>query len=184
MTNYGIIYKFTCKITGKSYVGQTTKNRLKTRINRHKTCNLNLHFYNARDKYGWDNFEFSIIEDHISLDEKDLLNNREIYWIEYYDSFRNGYNSTKGGDGGNTYEKKSEDELLKIKKKLSEASKGDKNAMSKKVKIINIITSEEKIFDTITSAADFFKVHRRSVGRWINSEKIFNNWRIILLDKD
>ena len=66
MTNYGIIYKFTCKITGKSYVGQTTKNRLKTRINRHKTCNLNLHFYNARDKYGWDNFEFSIIEDPLA----------------------------------------------------------------------------------------------------------------------
>ena len=28
-----------------------------------------------------------------------LLNEREKYWIEYYGSFKNGYNATLGGDG-------------------------------------------------------------------------------------
>lgn len=34
MTNYGIIYKFTCKVNGKSYIGQTTNLRFKERKNK------------------------------------------------------------------------------------------------------------------------------------------------------
>lgn len=29
----------------------------------------------------------------------DIASEREIYWIEYYGSFKNGYNATMGGDG-------------------------------------------------------------------------------------
>jgi hypothetical protein len=48
-------------------------------------------------KYGIDNFLFEVVEE-CSLEE---LNNREKYWIKYYDSHNplNGYNLT---DGGNT----------------------------------------------------------------------------------
>lgn len=42
---------------------------------------------------------FEIIESNIETQEE--ANNREIYWISYYDSFHNGYNSTLGGDVGN-----------------------------------------------------------------------------------
>lgn len=30
--------------------------------------------------------------------DETLLNEREIYWIKFYDSFNNGYNLTEGGN--------------------------------------------------------------------------------------
>lgn len=33
------------------------------------------------------------------IEETDIPEEREKYWIEYFDSFRNGYNATMGGDG-------------------------------------------------------------------------------------
>ena len=44
-------------------------------------------------KYGIENFTFSVIEEC----SQEQLNEREIYWIEYYDTYKNGYNSTLGG---------------------------------------------------------------------------------------
>lgn len=38
---------------------------------------------------------FSIIEDNITT--QDLANEREIYWINYYNSYKEGYNSAPGG---------------------------------------------------------------------------------------
>lgn len=49
------------------------------------------------NKYGISNFTFEIIEEC----DKQSLNEREIYWIEYYDSFHNGYNMTIGGTACN-----------------------------------------------------------------------------------
>ena len=43
--------------------------------------------------YGPENFSIEKIEETENLDE------REIYWIQYYDSFNNGYNMTLGGKG-------------------------------------------------------------------------------------
>ena len=53
---------------------------------------------NAIRKYGWENMKFKIIErnDDWSTDE---LNQRETYWIRYFDTLKNGYNVTGGGDG-------------------------------------------------------------------------------------
>ena len=44
-------------------------------------------------KYGVEHFHIELIE------ETDNPEEREVYWIEYYSSFKNGYNATKGGDG-------------------------------------------------------------------------------------
>jgi hypothetical protein len=46
-------------------------------------------------KYGIENFEIESIEQC----PDDLLNEREIYWIEKLDTFHNGYNETLGGEG-------------------------------------------------------------------------------------
>ena len=54
-------------------------------------------FYRAIQKYGWNNFSHEILEENItSLDE---ANKREQYYIQLFDSHKNGYNSTDGGDG-------------------------------------------------------------------------------------
>lgn len=45
-------------------------------------------------KYGVDNFEFEVVEEC----EIEELNQKEIYWIDYFDTFFHGYNQTLGGD--------------------------------------------------------------------------------------
>lgn len=88
------IYCFTNPINNKRYIGQS-KN-IEQRYLAHKARYLNLlydnHFYRALRKYGFDTFIFSVLEETSNLDEA------EIKWIEYYDSFNNGYNSTSGGE--------------------------------------------------------------------------------------
>ena len=44
-------------------------------------------------KYGIENFTVELIEETLFPEE------REKYWIEFYGSFKNGYNATRGGDG-------------------------------------------------------------------------------------
>lgn len=48
-------------------------------------------------KYGKDNFSLEVIEEV----DASLLNERERYWIKYYGTYVNGYNSTIGGQDGN-----------------------------------------------------------------------------------
>ena len=94
------IYKATSATTGKVYIGQTTQT-LQERISQHNSHayghQYNYHFHNAIRKYGAEDFTYEIIEDDIESIQ--TLNEREKYWIAYYDSYYNGYNSTLGGEG-------------------------------------------------------------------------------------
>lgn len=92
----GIIYKHTIK--NKSYIGYT-KYSLEHRLNQHFIKidkGIKSKFYNYVRKYGKDLLESEIIE-HIP---DKLLQEREKFWIEYYDTFNNGLNLTKGGGRG------------------------------------------------------------------------------------
>lgn len=99
----GRIYIIKNKCNNKVYVGQTTLS-IEDRFKQHKKptyrkrCTYKL--YKAMNKYGVENFYVELLEDDIPYD---LLDKREIYWIEQYDSFKNGYNSTPGGDGKTIY---------------------------------------------------------------------------------
>lgn len=96
----GLIYKYTNKINGKIYIGQT-KQQLKIRHYKHLTqLNDNTYFHRAIKKYGINNFILEIIEDDIPLDQ---LDEKERYWIKYFDSYftsGKGYNEIKGGQWG------------------------------------------------------------------------------------
>ena len=89
----GIIYKWTNKTTGESYIGQTT--RESERMYSHITAKDNTKFHTALRELGVDNFYYDVIEKDVP---EDKLNERERYWISYYDSYKNGYNETAGGD--------------------------------------------------------------------------------------
>lgn len=96
----GFIYKITNTINGKSYIGQTIQN-VKERFYQHcaTKCSkavLDMAIHRAIKKYGKSNFTVEVIEEIDSTN----LNDRERYWIKYYDSYNNGYNSTKGGQDG------------------------------------------------------------------------------------
>lgn len=109
------IYRATNIHNGKCYIGFTKD--FKDRIYKHQwKCfnqNINSKFYNAIRKYGWDAFEWNIIFQSKDLDY--CLNNMESYFIEQYDSMRNGYNSTTGGESGILSDE--------VKKTLSEIGK-------------------------------------------------------------
>ena len=90
------IYKITSKHNGKIYIGQSQD--IYTRWKQHwkeVKSGSNTYLHNTMRKYGKDNFEYEIIEKC----GQDVINEREIYWISYYDSFNNGFNLTTGGDG-------------------------------------------------------------------------------------
>lgn len=92
----GTIYKITNLINNKVYIGQTKqyyldrwsqhKSHAKTGLSNHKLAR-------ALRKYGEENFIIEIVE-QCSYEE---LDEKETYWIEYYDSIKNGYNILTGG---------------------------------------------------------------------------------------
>lgn len=95
------IYKITNLINNKCYIGQSTniynrfsQHRSASRCEKDLAYNFNIH--QAMRKYGIENFIFEIIEEC----SKEELIQKEVYWINYYDSFKNGYNMNPGGFGG------------------------------------------------------------------------------------
>ena len=93
------IYKITNLINGKSYIGKTLLT-IDERWNEHcravrrKRCEKRP-LYSAMNKYGIENFKVEQIEEC----DDNVVNEREVYWIEYFGTFKNGYNATIGGDG-------------------------------------------------------------------------------------
>ena len=149
------IYKITNIQNNKVYIGQTIR-PIKDRFNRHINDALHngidTHFARAIRKYGKESFT---IEEIDSANTQEELNQKERYWIQYYNSVKDGYNETDAISkcGGNTYQSKTEKEMEVIKNKISEGKLGAKNPMARKIKRINILTNESDIFDTIISCA-------------------------------
>lgn len=91
------IYKITNNINEKIYIGKTNLS-ITDRFKQHcrdSSKYLERPLYRAFNKYGIENFSIEAIEE-CSPEE---ASNKEVYWIEYYRSFKEGYNATKGGDG-------------------------------------------------------------------------------------
>lgn len=94
------IYKITNLVNNKCYIGKTERTiteRWAEHLKHRK--NLDLPLYRALNKYGTDKFSIESIEecDSATIDE------RETFWITYYNSCENGYNCTLGGEGGLLY---------------------------------------------------------------------------------
>lgn len=110
----GYIYLITNTINQKRYIGQTTKTRPTDRFSQHKYLarhpeqeKYNSILHDAMRKYGVDNFSFNIVEEA----PNDLLNEKEIYWISFYNTkIPNGYNLTDGGDGTKGFSRLQSDE--------------------------------------------------------------------------
>ena len=88
------IYKITNDINGKIYIGKTNRS-IKERFAEHcKNYSIQNYekrpLYAAMHKYGTEHFHIEQIE------ETDTPEEREKYWIEYYGSFKYGYNATIG----------------------------------------------------------------------------------------
>ena len=93
------IYKLTCSISGKIYIGKSCN--IKRRLYGYKTFNSKnkkmYHFLYALEKYGWDAFSVEILEilENFNKDtDKDKLFERESFYIKLFDATNpeTGYN--------------------------------------------------------------------------------------------
>ena len=84
-------------INNKKYIGQSIN--VEARFIQHQSAlrndrHMNYHLQNAWKKYGQDNFKMYLIKSC----QQQYLNRFEKLYIRIYDSFKNGYNLTLGGD--------------------------------------------------------------------------------------
>ena len=136
---YGIIYLIKNKVNGKCYVGQTQKEKgfdyryycsgegIERVYNYHKSLrehnrSYNEHLLRSIEKYGFKAFEVIKYLDYaFSLEE---LNIKEKVYIQLYNSLKNGYNETLGGEGTEGRPHSEE-----TRQKISEANKGGNHPM-------------------------------------------------------
>lgn len=158
------MYKAKNKINGKVYIGQT-KHTLEERREQHikkAHSGVKTHFYNAIRKYGDNAFEFSVI---CTVDNKEDLNLLETYYIQLYNSIKDGYNMVDGGDNNvmciqEVYEKhKSRMQSEETRKKLS-------NTMKKKIAEGRFFTPEhrKKLSESAMGNHNFGTGDTRSIG--------------------
>ena len=94
---YGGIYKITNLDTQRAYIGRSTD--IKKRLTEHVKGAFNIstiadqEIHRVMGREGVDKFSFEVLEKV----EKEKLNEREKYWIDFYQTQSYGYNQNKGG---------------------------------------------------------------------------------------
>lgn len=84
---------------GKVYIGKSKDFDSRKIKHSYSTRYYNTKLTNAINKYGFDSIKWEII---FETDDINILNQKEIEFILKYDSIKNGYNTSTGGDGGDT----------------------------------------------------------------------------------
>ena len=123
------IYKIENKTNGKIYIGQSINIEKRWKDHKKKRRSLNTPLYLAMREDGVDNFSFNILEECA----QELLNEKEEYWIKYYDSTNSekGYNILKSTKyiynkeniGKNKRVHLTIEQVQEIKKELANGSK-------------------------------------------------------------
>ena len=144
---HGIIYCYTNIVTGKRYIGQTINPDQRKRNHLHEATKRNSDYYFHRSirKYGWDNFDYIVLEENV---ERTLLNDRETYYINEYNTlWPNGYNQCLANSLDETaiqkanktkqkkYEAMTEKERKLLTKPMCEKNKGSKRSEETKRKM-------------------------------------------------
>lgn len=100
------IYKIVNDINDKVYIGKTLytiERRWKQHLDNaeNKIFLEHLPLYKAMRKHGVNHFHSEMIEE---VQDYQILSEREKFWVKEYDSYLNGYNATRGGDGALLYD--------------------------------------------------------------------------------
>lgn len=171
----GKIYKIVNDINDKVYVGQTIRT-LAQRFQKHCSysddVNHTMAIKKAIHKYGRDHFKIVLLEE-IEDCNQEALNEREIYWIAYYNAYTNGYNLTKGGQYCGHSQKLSteeEDKLVKLYEeglgstKLAKMFNVDKTTVLNYVKRHNLGTKDtlDKMVD-IEAVKEYIRNNKPTV---------------------
>ena len=152
------IYKIVNDVNNKVYIGKTS-DTIEARFKGHCYDSTrgqikNRPLYKAFNKYRIEHFSIHLIEECDSSKE----NEREAYWISYYDSYRNGYNATLGGDGRTIYNYDEIERLLREGKST--------------VEIISIIGCYEDIVSKVRKIANITYVNEYRVELENSKQKV------------
>lgn len=189
----GYIYCATCLTTGKLYFGQTIR-LVEERWERHiqeSRSGSNYKFHRAIRKYGEENF---LVEEvlTVSAPTKDALKAKldyiEIRLIRKFDTFRNGYNMTLGGEGqfgrifseesrrkmSESAKKRCTDKFRKEKSMLMNKLRENKSFVKKQCaasKIALLNPEVQKKLGIGRRGRPFSKKHRRKIGQAVSGER-------------
>ena len=178
-----IVYCHTNKINDKKYIGITSQT-VSERWGRHGEKYKSQKFGRAIEKYGWENFTHEVLFTGLSASEAKEI---EKELIKKYNTFgKNGYNTTKGGDGvlGFRFSEKS-------RKKMSESAKGrtDDRSKSEEYKkdrsiicrakgqtvstrpAVKVIDADGNIYDNILQASEALGVNYHTLWNQIKGRR-------------
>ena len=161
----GYIYKITNLQNNKIYIGKTTtciQERFSKHIYEANTPNTKGYMFilhKAFRKYGINNFNIEQIEEI----DNSLLNTREIYWINFYNSMMpNGYNMTFGGEGSTKINYKLVYELWDNGKSISQIS----SLLNHSIAQLKIILSSYKNFNNEENNRRTINATKKQVGQY------------------
>ena len=186
--DFSCIYLWTNLVNGKKYVGQTTC--FHRRMGTYRHTYPNAYMERAVNKHGLDNFDITILERDVPLDK---LDEREQYWLDYYQSYDmdKGYNICKiaGTTEGVTHtEEWCQEHSDYMKEKWKDAEyrnfwhnrmsgennyfygkdfSGDKNGRAKSI----ICVEKNKIYTTIKEAAKENSTSRQNISHVLNGRQ-------------
>lgn len=149
------IYGLKNQITGEWYIGQSKNILDRWKAYKRLKCKNQTRLYRAINKYGYDAFEKIILEECGAS----MLNQKEAYWIKHYNSMKNGYNLTEGGDHTTLSEE--------TRKKIGQKSKGRKHSPETIEKIKRARANQ---CSTPMDPAHLEKLRQISINRVVSQE--------------
>jgi group I intron endonuclease len=193
----GSIYSVICKVNQKRYIGQTVKNvatRWKEHLRESSTDKGNRALYNAIKKYGQGMFSVRILEEDIP---RDKLSEREVYWIEQFDTYNTGYNSTTGGEVSYTIREDVKEKISSsmiglrrndefIEKQKLAANKrtnhfkvrGDGKHLSVKIRATLLSTGEVKEYQSLSEFCKETNIPNGNVSRAIKNGYMVKGYKV------
>ena len=158
VTNNAGIYIFKNLKNNKYYIGQAIRirKRLTSHISNYNNSRYDNPLYKAFNKYGLDRFEYSILEEIPGTDYREIrkqLDILEVKYIKEYNSYTNGYNQTRDGDGGILGYKFTEEQS---KKQSENRIKYIEESLVDKIYFYNIETKETHMFIAASYADKYF----------------------------
>jgi len=175
-TNRMGIYKITNIINNKIYVGSAinlNKRKKKHLYDLKHNIHHSIHLQRAWGKYGEDNFSFEVIE---YIEDKDILKEREQYWIDTLNvcDINYGYNILP--TAGNSLGYKMSEEG---KRKIRDSSRGEKNSNAK--------LTDTQVYQVKEMCRDGFKNKEIAekfevTPSYINRIRIGDSWKHVKVD--
>lgn len=173
------VYVHKNKINGKMYVGITHHADPNKRWLNGKGYFRNKHFFDAIQKYGWNNFEHIIVADRLKRDEACEI---ERALISKYDTQNKayGYNIT---DGGEFYHHSEESKRLMSENRRGKGLKRFSEDHKRKIrehhgggaehKCVRCLETSE-IFESINAAARHVNISKKMISNCCNNVPHYN----------